>query len=164
MEAAHRGADAHEDGVIGPEFPPSRPILPGADDRLRRFEQSGIVELRPERVCGRQQPPLPLSRLFDGRGEAIWLDDSLEERCPRAVADANGLGLDEPYRDAFGWLQLGQFIEILRHRAELISVLLRHDDQAPSPTSNRIRESAGEVIVIRAPVLILDDELGAVVG
>jgi hypothetical protein len=149
--------------MIRPESPPSPSVLPSADHRLRRLEKGGFGELRPERVRGRQ-PPLALFCLFDARREAIRLDDGREKRSPWAVADPNGLGLHEPYGDAFSWLQLTQFIEVLRDGTELISVLFGDNDQAPSPTSNRVSETAGEVIVVGPAVLILDYKLSTVVG
>jgi hypothetical protein len=52
-----------------------------------------------------------------------------------------------------------EVFEVLRDGAKLVAVLLGDDNQPTGSSGDRVGKAAGEVIVVAASVLILDDEL-----
>jgi hypothetical protein len=104
--------------------------------------------------------------LFDflyGRSELVRLDNSGEQRSPRPVFDAHDPRLHEPDRDPSLAVKFSQFVEVLRNGPELVPMLFGDDNEAAGVTSDCVGEAAGQVVVISAAVLVLNDELRAVI-
>jgi len=78
---------------------------------------------------------------------------------PRSAGDADCFGLDQPDLDSTHGIDLSQVVEVFGQRTKFVAVLLGDDDQSSGMARDRVCQTSGQVIVIRAPVLVLDDQL-----
>ena len=79
-------------------------------------------------------------RLLNGCGERIGFDHCGEQRRPRTVAYTDSFRLYQPYRNAAFTIEFGQVVEVLSDRLELVSMFLRHNNEAASVARHRIRQ------------------------
>jgi hypothetical protein len=65
----------------------------------------------------------------------------------------------EPDRHPSLTVQFSEFVEVLRNGPELVPMLFGDHNEAAGVTSDCVGEGAGQVVVIGAAVLVLNDEL-----